>query len=461
MTRDDAPLAPARLDSATLTDRVAAVVLPARAPRAWWLALLLSALLSLLFLTGVVYVLSVGVGAFGLNIPVAWGFPIINTIWWIGIAHAGTLISAVLLLTRQDWRASINRGAEAMAMFAIVLAGSYPLLHLGRPWFAYFLLPYPNIMDLWPQWRSPLVWDFFAIGSYLLFTMSFLYLSLLPDLATLRDRARHRVQQLFYGTLALGWRNSARHWARYEQANRVLAVIAAPIVVSVTGTISMDLSVSIVPGFHFTIFPPYFVAGALYSGFATTAIIAIILRSLFGFRDVITRAHLNRLGIMMLCFVLVVDYAYMCEIFTAFYTGEDFYRSVYFDRWTGPYAPYYWGMILCNVVLAQGLWFRRLRESVPGLLCLALIADIGMWLERFQIVITSTHKDYMPSAWDTVTPTRWDWLIYAGSIGVFFFLLLLFMKLMPAISMHDMRDMLHRRRHRQPKGNPRRERSHE
>ena len=211
--------------------------------------------------------------------------------WWIGIAHAGTLISAVLWLTRQDWRASISRSAEAMAMFAIVLAGSYPLLHLGRPQFAYFLLPYPNLMDLWPQWRSPLVWDFFAIASYLLFTASFLFLSLLPDLASLRDRARHRAVQLFYGVLALGWRNSARHWHRYQQAHRVLAVIAVPIVVSVTGTISLDLAVSIVPGFHFTIFPPYFVAGALYSGFATVAIIAIVLRALFGFRDLITRAR--------------------------------------------------------------------------------------------------------------------------------------------------------------------------
>ena len=440
------PLAPPDLTDAGITDRVCAVVLGVRAPLGWFVALGLAALLSLGFLVGVIYVLSVGVGAFGLNIPVAWGFPIINTVWWIGIAHAGTLISAVLWLTRQEWRASINRSAEAMAMFAIVLAGSYPLLHLGRPQFAYYLLPYPNTMELWPQWRSPLVWDFFAIASYLIFTSAFLYLSLLPDFASLRDRARHRFQQLVYGTLALGWRNSARHWARYQQAHRVMAVIAAPIVVSVTGTISLDLAVSIVPGYHFTIFPPYFVAGALYSGFATVAIIAIVLRSLFCFRDVITKAHLNLLGIMMLCFVLVVDYAYMQEIFIAFYTGEEFYRSVYFDRWTGPYAPYYWGMILCNVVLAQGLWFRRLRESVPGLLCLAVIADIGMWLERFQIVITSTHKDYVPSAWGEVSATGWDWLIYAGSIGVFLVLLLLFIKLMPAISMHDMRDMLHQRR---------------
>ena len=449
MNRRRDELAPPGLGAGALTDRVSATVLGTRPPRAWWLALGLATLLSLLFLVGVVYVLSAGVGAFGLNIPVAWGFPIINTIWWIGIAHAGTLISAVLWLTRQDWRASISRSAEAMAMFAIVLAGSYPLLHLGRPQFAYFLLPYPNLMDLWPQWRSPLVWDFFAIASYLLFTASFLFLSLLPDLASLRDRARHRAVQLCYGVLALGWRNSARHWHRYQQAHRVLAVIAVPIVVSVTGTISLDLAVSIVPGFHFTIFPPYFVAGALYSGFATVAIIAIVLRALFGFRDLITRAHLNRLGIMMLCFVLVVDYAYLQEVFTAFYTGEDFYRSVYYDRWTGPYAPFYWGMILCNVVLAQGLWFRRLRESVPGLLCLAVIAEIGMWLERFQIVITSTHKDYMPSAWDTVTPSAWDWLTYAGSIGVFVVLLLLFIKLMPAISMHDMREMLHRRKQRE------------
>jgi molybdopterin-containing oxidoreductase family membrane subunit len=273
---------------------------------------------------------------------------------------------------------------------------------------------------------------------------------LLPDLATMRDRTRTRARQLFYGALALGWRNSALHWRRYRQATLVLAAVAAPIVVSVTGTISMDLSVSIVPGFHFTIFPPYFVAGALYSGFATTAIIAILVRRLFGLDDLITEDHVNRIGLVMLAFVLVVDYSYMCEIFTAFYSGRDYYRMVYIDRWTGPYAPVYWSMIVCNVLLPQLLWSARVRRHMGAMLALAIVADVGMWLERFVIVVTSTHRDYMPSAWGVVVPTSWDWIVFAGSIGVFFLLLLLFIRFMPAVSIHDMRELLHRRR--TPKG---------
>ncbi|MFW5825211.1 MAG: NrfD/PsrC family molybdoenzyme membrane anchor subunit, partial [Marinobacter sp.] len=304
--------------------------------------------------------------------------------------------------------------------------------------------PYPDTLDLWPQWRSPLVWDFFAIGTYLIFTMSFLFLSLLPDFATLRDRARSRATQLFYGVLALGWRNSANHWARYERANQVMAVIAAPVVVSVTGIISLDLAVSVVPGFHFTIFPPYFVAGALFSGFATVALLAVIMRSLFGLRELITRRHLDYLGRMMLLFALVVGYAYTQEMFTAWYSGDEYYRMVSVDRWTGPYAPAWWGMIVCNVVLVQALWFRRVRRSPPALFVLAITSNVGMWLERFQIVFTSTHADFMPSAWDTVWPTGWDWLIYAGTLGLFTLMLLVFVRLAPVVSMHDMRMEIHK-----------------
>lgn len=438
------PLIPESLSHADVSERVAAIMLTRRAPRAWKIAVAMSALLTLVLLAALTVLFTTGVGLFGVNIPIAWGLPIVNTIWWIGIAHAGTLISAVLLLTRQRWRASINRLAEAMAMFAIVCAGIYPLIHLGRPWLAYYLLPYPDSMGLWPQWRSPLVWDFFAIATYLIFTLCFLYLSLLPDLATLRDRARTRFVQLGYGVLALGWRSSAVHWARYERANKVLVVVAAPVVVSVTGIISLDLAVSIVPGYHFTIFPPYFVAGALFSGFATVAMLAITMRSLFGLKDLITRRHLDYLGRMMLVFALVVNYAYTQEIFTAWYSGDEFYWMVYIDRWTGPYAPIWWSMIFCNGVLAQLLWFRRIRRSLLALFCLAVTSNIGMWLERFQIVFTSTHADFMPAAWGTVWPTRWDWLVYAGSLGLFTLLILLFVRLMPLISMHDMRTEIHR-----------------
>lgn len=435
---------PAGLTHASLTERITGVVFDMRAPLSWWVALIVCALLTLMFIIALRYLFTTGVGIFGLNIPVAWGFPIVNTIWWIGIAHAGTLISAVLLLTRQRWRASINRFAEAMAMFAIICAGLYPLIHLGRPWFFYYLLPYPNAMDLWPQWRSPLVWDFFAISTYLIFTMFFLYLSLLPDIATLRDRAKTRLGQLFYGILALGWRNSAVHWARYERATMVFAAVAAPIVFSVTGIISLDLSVAIVRGFHFTIFPPYFVAGALYSGFATVALLAVVLRAMFGLQDLVTTRHLDYLGRMMLSFALVVDYAYSQEIFTAWYSGDVFYRYVYIDRWTGPYAPVWWTMFFLNVVLVQLLWSRRVRTSAPLLALLAIGADVGMWLERFQILFTSLHVDYMPSDWDTVWPTKWDWIVYSGSLGLFAFLILVFVRLMPLISLHDMRSLLNR-----------------
>lgn len=440
------PLLPKGITYSKLTGRISDLVLDTRAPVAWKWAFAASAALTLIFFIVLGYLFAVGVGIFGINIPVAWGFPIVNTIWWIGIAHAGTLISAVLLLTRQPWRASINRLAEAMAMFAIICAGIYPIVHLGRPWFAHFLLPLPDTMDLWPQWRSLLVWDFFAIATYLLFTMCFLYLSLLPDFSSLRDRAKTRAWQVFYGVLALGWRNSAAHWARYEQANKVLAVVAAPIVVSVTGIISLDLAVSIVPGYHFTIFPPYFVAGALFSGFSTVAMLAIVMRSMFGLKDLITTRHLDYLGRMMLVFALVVDYSYTQEIFTAWYTGEDAYRHVLIDRWTGPYAPAWWSMIFCNVVLVQLLWFRRVRCSPMALLILAITSNIGMWLERFQIVFTSTHADYMPSAWGTAWPTAWDWLLYAGSLGLFTFFLLAFVRLAPLVSVHDMRADLHRSR---------------
>ncbi len=441
------PLAPPGLGYRELTRHMSSIVLERNAPRSWWLAFYISAFLTLVFLGSFSYLLYIGVGIFGINIPVAWGFPIVNTIWWIGIAHAGTLISGVLLITRQPWRASINRLAEGMAMFAIVCAGLYPIMHLGRPWFMYYLLPYPNSQELWPQWRSPLVWDFFSISMYVLFTMCFLYVSMLPDFATLRDQAKGEARRLFYGVLALGWRNSAVHWRRYQRANTILSAAAVPIVVAVTGTISMDLSVSIVPGYHFTIFPPYFVCGALYSGFCTVAILSIVMRSMFGLRDLITVRHLDYLGCLMLAFVLVVDYSYIQEMFNAWYSGEDYYRYVYIDRATGPYAPVWWTMLVLNVGVAQALWSRRVRRTPALLLTLALLGDIGMWLERFQIVFTSTHADYMPSAWGTIWPTAWDWAIYGGTLGLFTLLYMLFVRVSPPLSMHDMRDFLHGRSH--------------
>lgn len=423
-----------------LTARLSMDVLERRPSPLWWLTLALAGVLAAIFALALGAIFGWGPGWMGMNIPVAWAFPIVNTIWWIGIAHAGTFISGVLLLTRQHWRISVSRIAEAMGLFAIVLAGLFPIVHLGRPWFAYWLLPYPNTMGLWPQWRSPLVWDFFSIALYLIFTLVFLYVSLLPDLAILRDRARRRWQRYGYGLLALGWRNSARQWQRYQQTMLLLSALAAPIVVAATGVISLDLSVSIVPGYHFTIFPPYFVVGALYSGFSMVVLIAIVLRTARGLDELITREHIDRLGQLMLLFSLAVSYAYLCEIFNGWYAGEAYYWRVYADRWAGPYAPMYWGMIVCNVLLPQLLWLRTVRRSLPLMFLLALGAQLGMWLERYVIVITSTHKDYLPSAWDTVWPTPTDWALLFGSLGVFVFLLTLFVRLMPSLSIHELRE---------------------
>ncbi len=432
-------------DLASISDHLSALVLTRRSPLGWWLWLAIASALAMVFFATITYLFWAGVGIFGLNIPVGWAFPIVNTIWWIGIAHAGTLISAVLLLTRQPWRAPINRLAEAMAMFAIVQAGLFPILHLGRPWFFYYLLPYPNLEDLWPQWKSPLVWDFFAIATYLIFTLSFIYASLLPDLATLRDRAQGRFGQICYGILALGWTGSASQWYRYEQVYQVLAAVAAPIVVTVTGIISLDLSVSIVPGYHFTIFPPYFVCGALFSGFATVIILAVSLRSLYGLHDLITPTHIDYLARIMLAFGLIVDYAYLMEMFSAWYSGTPYYRYVYIDRWTGPYAPFWWSMIVCNVVLLQLVWFRRVRRTPWAMLLLGIVVDLGMWLERYQIVLTSTHADYMPPNWGKVWPTLADYGVQFGSIGFFFMLLLLFVRVLPMLSIRDMRELIHER----------------
>ncbi|MGF1553269.1 MAG: NrfD/PsrC family molybdoenzyme membrane anchor subunit [Paracoccaceae bacterium] len=427
---------------AEMGERLSNLVLSGRRPRGWLPAFVVAVVLAVVFAATISAVLGLGVGLFGLNVPVAWAFPIVLTIWWVGIAHAGTLISAVLLLTRQRWRTPIVRMAEAMSMFAIVVAGLFPILHLGRPWFFYYLLPYPSTTQLWPQWKSPLVWDIFAITTYLVFTFCFFYLALLPDFATLRDKARSKAGQYFYGILALGWRGRAVEWRRYEQGYFALAFLAAPIVILVTGIISLDLSVSMVPGYHFTIFPPYFICGALFSGFATVIVIAVTVRWMYGLHDLITPDHIERLAKLMLAFGLVVNYAYMMEMFTAFYSGLDYYRYVYIDRWTGPYAPFWWSMIVCNVVVLQLVWFKRVRRSLPAMLCIGIVVDIGMWLERYQIVLTSTHADYMPSSWDVVWPTVADLGVLVGSIGFFLVMMLIFMRLAPIVSIKESREQM-------------------
>ncbi|OHV69045.1 hydrogenase [Mesorhizobium sp. LCM 4577] len=430
-----------RHDFPEISGRIASVVLQGRLPRYFWTAFFLFFLLVLLFLYSITYLIAVGVGAYGINIPVAWGTMISSFVWWIGIGHAGTLISAVLLLLRQPWRASINRFAEAMTLFAVAMAGLYPILHLGRPWFFYWLLPLPDTHMRWPQWRSPLVWDFAAIATYATVSLLFWYMGLLPDLAILRDRARSRAAQIFYGLLAMGWRGSAYHWARYESVYYLMAALATPLVVSVHSIVSLDFTFAIVPGYHSTIFPPYFVAGALLSGFAMVLTIAIPLRWAFSVEDLITLKHMDNAAKLMIASGMVVAYGYVSEAFFAWYSGEAYERTMMVERAIGPYAWMFWAMLVCNCGVLQLLWLRAVRRNMPVLFIVAVIINVGMWLERYVIVVSGPSRDFLPSAWDEQSLTWLDYGILFGSLGTFFALVFLFIRILPAITIFEVEEL--------------------
>jgi molybdopterin-containing oxidoreductase family membrane subunit len=427
---------------ASVTDKISSIVLRKRTPIGWFVGFGIAFLLTLGMLATITLLLFQGVGIWGINIPVAWGFAIVLFVWWIGIGHAGTLISAILLLLRQEWRTSINRFAEAMTLFAVACAGLYPILHLGRPWLAYWIVPYPNTMGVWPNFRSPLVWDVFAISTYLTVSLMFWFIGLIPDLATLRDRATNRASRILYGMFAMGWRGSARHWHRYETAYLLLAGLSTPLVVSVHTIVSFDFSVGIIPGWHATIFPPYFVAGAIYSGFAMVMTLAIPIRYVYGLEDFITMRHLQNMAKIMLATGLIVAYGYMMETFTAWYSGNQYEQFMILNRFKGPYATMYWSLILCNIVLPQLLWSPRIRNSVPALFAMAIIVNIGMWLERFVIVVVSLHRDFLPSSWGHYHGTTFDWSMFLGTIGLFLSLLFLFIRVLPMISIFEMRTIL-------------------
>jgi Ni/Fe-hydrogenase subunit HybB-like protein len=380
-----------------------------------------------------------GIGVWGVNIPVAWGFAIVNFVWWIGIGHAGTFISAILLLLHQQWRTSINRFAEAMTLFAVACAGTFPLLHLGRPWVFYWLLPYPDSMKLWPQWRGPLVWDVFAVSTYLTVSLLFWYIGLVPDLATFRDRARHRWQRILDGIGALGWRGSARHWARYEMAYLLVAGLATPLVLSVHSVVSFDFAVAIVPGWHSTIFPPYFVAGAIFSGFAMVLTLLIPVRAVYNLHDIITDRDLENCAKVMLATGLIVAHGYMNEHFLSWYSDEPYEESMTLNRMFGPYWPVYWTTLLCNVLVPQLLWFPLIRRKIAVLFVIAIMVNVGMWAERYMLVITSLYRAFLPSSWGMYYPTFWDWSTYLGSIGLFLTLIFLFVRLLPMISIAELR----------------------
>jgi Ni/Fe-hydrogenase subunit HybB-like protein len=427
---------------ASVTDKISAIVLHRPASRGWWFGLVVSFALVMMLLTTLSYLLVKGVGIWGINIPIAWGFAIVNFVWWIGIGHAGTLISAILLLLHQEWRTSINRFAEAMTLFAVACAGIFPLFHMGRPWFFYWLLPYPNTMKVWPQFRSPLVWDCFAVSTYFTVSLLFWYVGMIPDMATLRDNSRSRFGRIVYGVLAMGWRGSARHWRRHEVAYLIMAGLATPLVVSVHTVVSFDFCVANLPGWHTTIFPPYFVAGAIYSGFAMVLVLAIPLRYFYGLQDFITDQHLQNMAKVMLATCMIVGYGYGLEAFMSWYSDNPYEAYVLHNRMTGAYAWSYWLLLLCNVAIPQLLWSRRVRSNVPLLFCIAMVVLVGMWLERFVIVVTSLQRDFLPSSWGMYSPTFWDWAAFIGSIGLFFCLLFLFLRLLPAISMSEMRELV-------------------
>jgi len=427
---------------ATVTDKISSIVLTQRFSVGWLAGLAVSSMLAGLLLVSISYLFAKGIGIWGNNIPVGWAFDITNFVWWIGIGHAGTLISAILLLLRQQWRTSINRFAEAMTLFAVACAGMFPLIHVGRPWLAYWLLPIPNTMTVWPQFRSPLIWDVFAVSTYATVSLLFFFVGLIPDLATLRDRTPSKIGRVIYGIFALGWRGSAMHWHRYETAYLLLAGLATPLVVSVHTVVSFDFAVSLVPGWHTTVFPPYFVAGAIYSGFAMVLTLAIPIRAIYGLGDFITKRHLDVMAKVMLSTGLIVAYGYLMEAFISWYSGNIYERSMMWNRMTGPYWWAYWSLILTNVAIPQLLWAGRVRANVVALWMLTIVINIGMWLERFVIIVTSLHRDFLPSSWGMYTPSFWDWSTYIGTIGLFLTLLFLFIRFLPMISIFEMRTMV-------------------
>jgi molybdopterin-containing oxidoreductase family membrane subunit len=413
-----------------------------RAPRWWWYAFAVSAIVAVGGIFAAVYLISTGVGVWGLNQPVGWAFDITNLVFWIGIGHAGTLISAILFLFRQKWRTSINRFAEAMTLFAVLCAGIFPTIHVGRIWMLWFFAPLPNDQAIWPQFYSPLMWDAFAIGTYATVSLLFWYLGLIPDLATFRDRAQTRTRQIIFGVLALGWRGAAQHWRHYETAYLLLAGLATPLVVSVHSVVSMDFATSVLPGWHATIFPPYFVAGAIFSGFAMVLTLMIPMRQLFGLQNFITDRHLDHMAKVLLATGLMVGYAYSIEFFSAWYSGNETERFVFWNRAFGPYGWSYWIMVSCNVLVPQLFWVRRFRTHAGLLFVASIFVNVGMWFERFVIIVTSLHRDFLPGSWGMFVPTWVDGLQMIGAFGLFFALILIFVRLLPAISIAEMKMLL-------------------
>ncbi|TVR29670.1 MAG: hydrogenase [Balneolaceae bacterium] len=411
-------------------------------PKLWYVAFGISNILLLVLLISIAYLIWEGIGIWGLNQPVGWGWAIINFVWWVGIGHAGTLISAILFLFRQNWRTAINRFAEAMTIFAVMCAGIFPAIHVGRIWVIYWVFPLPNQMAMWPNFNSPLLWDVFAVSTY--FTVSFLfwYVGLVPDLATIRDRIKSKVGKLVYGGFALGWRGSNRHWWNYEKSYMILAGLATPLVLSVHTIVSFDFAVSIIPGWHTTIFPPYFVAGAVFSGFAMVLTLMIICRKIYGLEDIMTVDHIEKMNIIILVTGSMVGFAYIMEFFIAWYSGVEYEKAIFILRAIGPYAWAYWIMIACNVISPQLFWSKKLRRSVGFTFFISIVVNIGMWFERFVITVTSLSQDFLPSSWGYYSPTFWDVVTYIGTFGLFFTFFLLFLRFLPMVAVAELKGVM-------------------
>ena len=411
-------------------------------PLAWWVALSFTSLLMLMGFVLIGYTFYKGIGVWGNNDPVFWGWDITNFVFWVGIGHAGTLISAVLFLFRQRWRNAIARLAEAMTIFAVMCAGIFPAIHTGRPWLDFWLFPYPNQRGMWINFNSPLAWDVFAVSTYFTVSLFFWYVGLIPDLASLRDRARTKTHRFVFGALSLGWRGAARHWNHYEKAYMILAGLATPLVLSVHSIVSFDFATSVIPGWHTTIFPPYFVAGAVFSGFAMVVTVLVFLRRIMRLEHLITLDHMEVMNKVILTTGSMVGYAYGMEFFISWYGGVPYEHFVFMNRATGPYAWAYWTMVSCNVVIPQFFWVRRLRRSIPFMFVVAILVNVGMWFERFVIVASSLHRDFLPSSWGYYRPTLVDMGIFAGSFGLFFTMILLFARTLPVIATAEMKGVL-------------------
>jgi Ni/Fe-hydrogenase subunit HybB-like protein len=424
---------------AQVTEVVSRIAETPKPPKAWYIAFAIAFCMMIMFFASIGYVFWEGIGAWGNMHPVAWGWPIVNFVFWVGIGHAGTLISAILYLLRQSWRTAINRFAEAMTIFAVVCAGIFPGIHIGRPWLPYWMFPIPNQMDMWPQFRSPLEWDVFAVGTYATVSLLFWYMGMIPDLATFRDRATSKVRRTVLAVFSMGWRGSSRQWHRYEKAYMILAALAAPLVLSVHSVVSFDFATAQMPGWHTTIFPPYFVAGAVFSGFAMVVTLMVPARQFFGLKSIVKMRHLENMNMVILATGTMVGYAYGMEFFIAAYSGVEPEIAAFTNRAFGPYAWAYWTMVSCNVIFPQLFWFKKIRTSIPAMFIICLLVNVGMWFERFVIICTTLARDFIPGNWGYFIPTWTDFVTFAGSFGLFFTLFLLFCRFLPMVAIAEVK----------------------